>query len=111
MFLVVGVLAALLEPAFQRLRAVLPRGLAAGVTVLGTLAVLIGLFSFVGNQFAAQLDDIIGQMTKGLSQTRDWAETVAVAWLRSRVMPSLAPRMPLISVLLICSLSPLHVAC
>ena len=27
-------LAALLEPAFQRLRAVLPRGLAAGVTVL-----------------------------------------------------------------------------
>lgn len=68
-------LAALLDPLYSRLRVVLPKGLAAGVTVLGTLAAIVALFSFVGNQFAAQLDDIIGQMTKGLSQTRDWAET------------------------------------
>ena len=34
-------LAALLEPLYQRLRVVLPRGLAAGATVLGTLAVLV----------------------------------------------------------------------
>ena len=66
-------LAALLEPAFQRLRAVLPRGLAAGVTVLGTLAVLIGLFSFVGNQFASQLDDIVGQVSQGVDESRRWA--------------------------------------
>lgn len=66
-------LAALLEPAFQRLRAVLPRGLAAGVTVLGTLAVLIGLFSFVGNQFATQLDDIVSQVSQGVDESRRWA--------------------------------------
>lgn len=65
-------LAALLEPLFQRLRIVLPRGLAAGVTVLGTLAVLIALFSFVGNQFATQLDDIVGQVSQGVNQSRQW---------------------------------------
>lgn len=68
-------LAALLDPLYSRLRVVLPKGVAAGVTVLGTLAAIVALFSFVGNQFAAQLDDIIRQMTKGLSQTRTWVET------------------------------------
>lgn len=68
-------LAALLDPLYSRLRIVLPKALAAGVTVLGTLAAIVALFSFVGNQFAAQLDDIIRQMTKGLSQTRAWVET------------------------------------
>lgn len=68
-------LAALLDPLYSRLRIVLPKALAAGVTVLGTLAAIVALFSFVGNQFAAQLDDIIGQMTEGLSRTRDWVES------------------------------------
>lgn len=68
-------LAALLDPLYSRLRIVLPKGLAAGVTVLGTLAAIAALFSFVGNQFTAQLDDIISQMTEGLSQTRDWVES------------------------------------
>jgi predicted PurR-regulated permease PerM len=65
-------LAALLEPLYQRLRIVLPRGLAAGVTVLGTLAVLVALFSFVGNQFTTQLGDIVGQVTQGVNQSRQW---------------------------------------
>lgn len=65
-------LAALLEPLYQRLRVVLPRGLAAGATVLGTLAVLVALFSFVGNQFADQLDDIVGQVTQGIEESREW---------------------------------------
>src|SRR5699024_4540098 len=68
-------LAALLDPLYSRLRIVLPKALAAGVTVLGTLAAIIALFSFVGNQFATQLDDILGQMTEGLSETRDWVES------------------------------------
>lgn len=68
-------LAALLDPLFSRLRVVLPKALAAGVTVLGTLAAIVALFSFVGNQFATQLDDIIAQVTEGLSETRDWVET------------------------------------
>lgn len=68
-------LAALLDPLFHRLRVVLPKALAAGVTVLGTLAAIVALFSFVGNQFATQLSDIIDQVTEGLSQTRDWVES------------------------------------
>lgn len=63
-------LAALLEPAFQHLRYVLPRGAAAGVTVLGTLAGLIALFSFVGNQFADQLPDMTRQVTQGIDESR-----------------------------------------
>lgn len=65
-------LAALLEPAFQHLRYVLPRGAAAGVTVLGTLAGLIALFSFVGNQFADQLPDMTRQVTQGIDESRRW---------------------------------------
>lgn len=72
--LIALLLAALLEPLCRRLRIVLPRGLAAGVTVLGTLAVLIALFSFVANQFASQLDDIVGQVTQGLKETQQWLE-------------------------------------
>jgi putative heme transporter len=65
-------LAALLEPVFQHLRYVLPRGAAAGVTVLGTLAGLIALFSFVGNQFADQLPDMTRQVTQGVDESRRW---------------------------------------
>lgn len=67
-------LAALLDPVFRRLRFVLPRALAALVTVLGTLAVIVALFSFVGNQFAEQLDDIVGQVDQGIAQSRAWLE-------------------------------------
>src|SRR5699024_10804102 len=66
--------AALLDPVFRRLRVVLPRALAALVTVLGTLAVIVALFSFVGNQFAAQLGDIVGQVDQGITQSRAWLE-------------------------------------
>lgn len=68
-------LAALLDPVHQRLRGFLPRGLAAFVTVLGTLAVLVALFSFVVNQFAAQVGDIIDRVDQGVTDLRDWAES------------------------------------
>lgn len=68
-------LAALLEPVFRRLRIILPKALAAFITVLGTLAALVALFSYVGNQFARQLTDIVAQLTEGLSQSREWVET------------------------------------
>ena len=51
-------LAALLQPVHQLLSRVVPRGLAAGLTVLGTLAVVSGMLSFVGSQLTSQLDDI-----------------------------------------------------
>lgn len=68
-------LAALLHPVFARLRTILPKGLAAFITVLGALAAIVALFSYVGNQFTTQLDDIVDQMTEGLSQSRDWIES------------------------------------
>lgn len=68
-------LAALLEPLFRRLASFMPRGLAAIITVLGTLAVIVGLFSFVVNQFAAQLPDLVGQVGQGVDQIRTWVLT------------------------------------
>lgn len=68
-------LAALLEPLFQRLRIIMPKGVAALVTVLGTLAAIVALFSYVGNQFATQVGDIVDQVTEGLSQSRHWVES------------------------------------
>ena len=63
-------LAALLHPVFRRLNSALPRGLAAAITVLGTLAVLAGLMTFVGTQFASQLPDITTQVGEGIDQIR-----------------------------------------
>lgn len=68
-------LAALLEPLFQRLRIIMPKGVAALITVLGILAVIVALFSYVGNQFATQVGDIADQVTEGLSQSRHWVES------------------------------------
>ncbi|NYF97806.1 AI-2E family transporter [Janibacter cremeus] len=68
-------LAALLEPLFRRLRVVMPKGVAALITVIGTLAAIVALFSYVGNQFATQLGDIVDQVTKGLAQSRHWVES------------------------------------
>lgn len=67
-------LAALLDPIYHRLRIVLPRGLAAGVTVLGTLAAIIAIFSIVGNQFATQMGDIVEQVDRGVTQGRHYLE-------------------------------------
>ena len=49
-------LAALLAPIFKRLRAVMPSGAAAGLTVLGTLTLLIGLLTFVGVAVSILID-------------------------------------------------------
>lgn len=65
-------LAALLQPVFDRLNRVMPRGAAAGITVLGTLAVLVGLVSFVVNQLTGQMGDLVGQVGQGVEQMRTW---------------------------------------
>lgn len=67
-------LAALLHPAFERLSRVVPKGLAAGVTVLGTIAVVTGLLSFVGSQLTSQLGDITSRVTDGIDQIRQWVQ-------------------------------------
>ncbi len=68
-------LAALLRPVARWLGRYLPNGLAAGVTVVGTLALIIGLLSFVGSQFSAQFSDIVNQASAGIDEIREWART------------------------------------
>ncbi len=73
--IVAMLLAALLQPVFHGLGRLLPPALAAFITVLGTLGVIIGLLSFVGSQLVSQLDDITTKATQGLDQIRSWLRT------------------------------------
>lgn len=73
--LVALLLAALLQPVFTGLSRIVPKGLAAGLTVLGTLAVVFGMLSFVGSQLTSQLDDMTSKVTDGIDQIRRWLNT------------------------------------
>ncbi|WP_353951151.1 AI-2E family transporter [Knoellia sp. S7-12] len=68
-------LAALLMPVTRNLSRVIPRGAAAGLTVLGTLAVIVGALSFVGSQFTSQFGDIRDQVGEGIDEIRGWFRT------------------------------------
>jgi predicted PurR-regulated permease PerM len=72
--LVALLLSALLHPIFDRLARVMPKGAAASITVLGTIAVVIGLISFVGSQLTSQLGDISTKVTDGIDQVRQWVQ-------------------------------------
>ncbi|KGN30213.1 membrane protein [Knoellia sinensis KCTC 19936] len=65
-------LAALLNPVTRSLCRALPRGAAAGITVLGTLAFIVGALSFVGSQFTSQFSDISDQVGQGIDEIRVW---------------------------------------
>jgi predicted PurR-regulated permease PerM len=56
--LVALLLAALLEPIYSWLTRLVPRGAAAGITVIGTLAIVFVMLSFVGTQLTSQIDEI-----------------------------------------------------
>ena len=69
----VGVLlTALLVPVtngLQRLR--LPRGAAAGITVIATLVLVAGLLTLVGTQIAGQFDSLSTQVGEGVQKLRE----------------------------------------
>lgn len=73
--LVAILLAALLHPVSDFLRRFLPPAAAAAITVLGTLAGIIGLLSFVGAQLGSQFDDLATQVGEGVTQIRQWIST------------------------------------
>ena len=73
--LVAMLLAALLQPIYNALTRIMPRGAAAGVTVFGTLAVVFGMLSFVGTQLTSQITDIGTKVTDGIDQIRKWLNT------------------------------------
>ncbi|TDU91407.1 putative PurR-regulated permease PerM [Kribbella voronezhensis] len=70
---VVGVLlTALLAPATNTLhRARVPRGPAAGITVIGTIVLVAGLLTLVGTQIATQFDKLSTQVGEGVQKLRD----------------------------------------
>ena len=73
--LVALLLAALLEPIYSWLTRLVPRGAAAGITVIGTLAIVFGMLSFVGTQLTSQIDDIGTKVSDGIDQVRRWLNT------------------------------------
>ncbi len=75
--LVIAVLlTALVVPLVDLLeRARLPRGLAALVVVLGTIALVALLLTFAGQQIATGASDLSNQVVKALEQIEDWLKT------------------------------------
>lgn len=65
-------LSALLSPVYRRLKSFLPPGLAAALTVIGTLAFIAGALAFVATQFVDQFDGIRTQVGAGYDQVRVW---------------------------------------
>ncbi|MBA3265210.1 MAG: AI-2E family transporter [Nocardioidaceae bacterium] len=68
-------LAALLYPLVDRLARAIPRGLSALAVLLGTLAVVIGLFALVGQQAASGFPELRDQAAAGLEDVRTWLRT------------------------------------
>ncbi len=72
---VATLLTALLTTVHQRLSRVMPRGVAAGVTVLGTILVIAALLTLVGSQISGGFGDMSRQVGDGINQIRDWLRT------------------------------------
>ncbi|MEO7061338.1 MAG: AI-2E family transporter [Lapillicoccus sp.] len=51
------------------------RGLAAGVTLLGTIVVIVGLLTLAGTQISGGMGDMATQAATGITQIRDWLRT------------------------------------
>ncbi|MEO7071280.1 MAG: AI-2E family transporter [Nostocoides sp.] len=68
-------LAALLWPVTRIMARRIPRGAAAGVTVLGTLGAIAGAFTIIGTQLSNSIEQLTNQVSEGLSQVRSWVLT------------------------------------
>jgi predicted PurR-regulated permease PerM len=67
---------ALVTPLVTRLeRARMPRGLAAGVVVLGGLTIVAMLLTFVGSQVASGAADLADSVVEGIGRIRSWLKT------------------------------------
>jgi predicted PurR-regulated permease PerM len=66
---------ALVVPTTDAMATVMPRGLAAMLSLLGVIAVVAGLLALVGQQLASGFDDLATQVSDALGQIRDWLRT------------------------------------
>ncbi|MGY2873465.1 putative heme transporter [Marmoricola sp. URHA0025 HA25] len=71
--LFISALTAPLVALLQRLY--VPRKLAALLVVIGGIAVVALLLTFVGQQVASSIDDLSGKVSDGLGEIRDWLQT------------------------------------
>ena len=68
-------IAALTAPVVRGLRTVgVPQGLAAGMVILGGIAAVSLLLTFVGNQVAKGASDLADQVVNGLQEIREWLQ-------------------------------------
>ena len=71
--LIAALVTALLIPLTDWLSRVgLPRGAAAGLTLLGLVIVVLGLLALVGQQVAVGYSGLYRQVVRGLDQVREW---------------------------------------
>lgn len=68
-------LAALLGGVHAWLTRHMSRGLAAGVTLLGTIIVIVGLLTLAATQISGGMSDMAAQAATGITQIRDWLRT------------------------------------
>ena len=73
--LVAMLLAALLQPIYNGLTRIMPRGARRRHHGVGTLAMVFGMLSFVGTQLTSQITDIGTKVTDGIDQIRQWLNT------------------------------------
>jgi predicted PurR-regulated permease PerM len=66
---------ALVVPTTDAMAIVMPRGLAAMLSLLGVIAVVAGLLALVGQQLASGFDDLANQVSDALGQIQDWLRT------------------------------------
>jgi putative heme transporter len=68
-------LSALLHPLVDRMARRIPRGVASLVALLGTILVIIGLFSLVAQQASSGFPELRDQAVAGIDQVRNWLRT------------------------------------
>jgi predicted PurR-regulated permease PerM len=66
---------ALVVPATDAMTTVMPRGVAAMLSLLGVIGVVAGLLILVGQQLATGFDDLATQVSDGIGQIQDWLRT------------------------------------
>jgi predicted PurR-regulated permease PerM len=66
---------ALAAPVVRALKEIgIPQGLSAGLVVVGGIALVVGLLTFVGNQVAKGASDLADQVVDGLEEIRTWLQ-------------------------------------
>jgi putative heme transporter len=84
-------IAALVSPVVRRLHGLgVPQGLAAGVVVLGGIAFVALLLTFVGAQVASGATDLADSAAQGIGEIEDWLRTGPLNASNSQINDALA---------------------